>query len=71
MITEAYLEGFDYIGQPLLTENLEFSLTQFLDWGYLNKGGYYNIYLNTSGNSGELFSKLRLSEYSRDTKGVS
>jgi len=69
MITEAYLEGFDYIGQPLLTENLEFSLTQFLDWGYLNKGGYYNIYLNTSGNSGELFSKLRLSEDSRYTKG--
>ena len=69
MITEAYLEGFDYIGQPLATENIEFSLTQFLDWGYLNKGGYYNIYLTTSGNSSELYSKLRLSEDSRYTKG--
>lgn len=69
MINEATMTGFDYIGQPLATENLEFSLTQFLDWGYLNKGGYYNIYLNTSGNSSEIYSKLRLSEDARYTKG--
>jgi hypothetical protein len=39
--------GIDKVGQNLLNNQLESNIKSFLDWGFLNAGGFNNVYINT------------------------
>jgi hypothetical protein len=53
------LKGFDSLAKYAYTEILEQNLIAFFDWGLINKGGFTNINISTSGTYGGDFSRLR------------
>lgn len=59
MATSDKLSGFDYIGQPTLTDILRTNLITFFDWGFVDKGGYWNNTITTSGIYGGNWNKLK------------
>lgn len=63
------LKGFQDLTKYSYSEILEQNLTMFFDWGLLNKGGYTNVEIPTSGAYGGDFSRLRLFDDKRYTKG--
>ena len=69
MSTSDQLKGFDNLGKYSYTEILEHNLIAFFDWGFINKGGFTNINIPTSGSYGGDFSKLRPVSDARYTNG--
>ena len=69
MASEHQLKGISSLGRYSYTEILEHNLKSFLDWGLLNKGGFININIPTSGAYGGDFSKLRQVNDPRFTNG--
>lgn len=63
------LKGFTNIGDTLLLTELENNLREFLDFGLLNKGGWFDVEIPTSGEYGGDFSVLRLAEDESYTPG--
>jgi len=53
------LKGFDSLGQYSYDEILTQNLIMFFDWGFINKGGYVNVNIPSSGAYGGDFSRLR------------
>lgn len=49
----------DSIGQKNAIAGLEDNLKSFLDWSFLNIGGFVNVYSNTSGLYGSVFDTLK------------
>lgn len=43
------LKGFENLGENLLDDQLRANLISFLDWGFLNKGNFHNVYIPASG----------------------
>jgi hypothetical protein len=59
MATSTELSGFDDVNNPTLSQNLKANLINFFDWGFLSKGGFFNINIPQSGLYGEDWSNLR------------
>ena len=53
------LKGFSDLGENLLDDQLRANLISFFDWGLLNKGNFYNVYIPSSGQYGGDKSKLQ------------
>jgi hypothetical protein len=53
------LKGFDEIGQSLLNDQLESNLSTYFDYNLLEKGGFFNVVIPTSGAYGGNAHKLR------------
>ena len=49
----------DKLGESLLIDELEENLKAYLDWGFLNIGGYINVDIPTSGLYGGTFHELK------------
>ncbi len=64
------LKSVGQIGDVQLTEHLQSNICSFLDWGLMNLGGYFNVYLNTTQPYGGNPSTLRLSDDPRYYKGT-
>lgn len=54
--------GVSRLGESLLLEELEENIKQYLDWGFLNIGGYINVNIPTSGLYGGTFHQLKTVE---------
>jgi len=54
--------GVSKLGDSLLLDELEENLKQYLDWGFLNIGGYINVNIPTSGLYGGTFHQLKTVE---------
>lgn len=59
MGTEHTFSGFDNIGDSSPEEIIKTNLVNFLDWGFLDKGAYFNVNLQQSGVYGGNQSQLR------------
>jgi hypothetical protein len=57
------------IGDSYLLSQLEENLKTFLDWGFLNIGGFVNVKIPTSGLYGGTFHELKTSDQPGFTKG--
>jgi len=55
------LKGFKSIHSSTLTNDIQDGLVEYLDWGLLDKGNYFNITLGESSPNGSDYSLLRLS----------
>jgi hypothetical protein len=53
------LQGFSNIAQSSQTELMESSLVMFFDWGFINKGAFYNVRIPSSGQYGGNRHQLR------------
>ena len=51
--------GVDKLGDNLLIDELEENIKAYLDWGFLNIGGYINVSVPTSGLYGGTFHELK------------
>mgnify|MGYP003150841041 FL=1 len=51
--------GVDKLGDNLLIDELEENIKAYLDWGFLNIGGYVNVDVPTSGLYGGTFHELK------------
>ena len=58
-MTATRLKGLDHIADNTLEEELKINLMSFFDWGFLNKGSYTNVNLNSSGTFGGQQERLR------------
>jgi hypothetical protein len=54
------LKGFDNIGQSSIGEMIESNLIMFFDWGFQDKGAFFNVSVPISGQYGGDRSQLRL-----------
>jgi hypothetical protein len=54
--------GVDKLGDSLLIDELEENIKAYLDWGFLNIGGYINVDVPTSGLYGGTFHELKTTE---------
>lgn len=57
------------IDRALFTIQIEDNISQFLNWGLLEAGAFFNVYLPSSGAYGGSQARLRLSEDPNFTKG--
>ncbi len=57
--TNTQFKSVDSIGKRFLMNELETNLKMFLDWSFLQIGGFYNVSIPTSGQYGGDFSTLR------------
>lgn len=69
MANHDQLKGFDNLNQYSYSEILEQNMIMFFDWGFINKGGYTNVEIPTSGAYGGDFSRLRPLNDRRYTTG--
>lgn len=69
MSTHTQLKAVNNVGDSLLMDQLEVNLTDFLQWGFLGVGGFFNVAIPTSGYYGGKYHQLRLSEDPYYTKG--
>lgn len=53
------LKGFDNVGQSMLSDTLETNLVSWFQWGFLEKGGFWNVKIPTSGAYGGEAHRLR------------
>lgn len=53
------LKGFDNIGEKSSSEIISDNLISFFDWGFIDKGGYFNVEIPTSGAYGGYFHNLK------------
>lgn len=63
------LKGGGSIGDQRLTQQLTSNFVSFLDWGLLNLGGFFNVYLTDIAPYGGNPSTLRLSDDTRYARG--
>jgi len=63
------LKGFDSFFKYSYLENLEKNLIMFFDWGFINKGGFQNFNIPTSGAYGGEYSRLRPVDDARYSSG--
>lgn len=63
------LKGFDEIFETTLNNELQDNIIEFLDWGLLEKGNYFNVHLNETSPNGQDYSLLRLSSSEHYEKG--
>lgn len=63
------LKGFDSLNKFSYEEILEHNIINFFDWGFINKDGFYNVRIPTSGAYGGDFSRLRPVRDARFTNG--
>lgn len=70
-MTAAYttLKGFDSLNKFSYGQILEHNLINFLDWGFINKEGFYNVRIPQSGAYGGDYSRLRPVVDARFTNG--
>jgi hypothetical protein len=61
MSTFQPLKGFINIHSSTLTNDIQDGLVEYLDWGLLDKGNYFNVTLGESSPNGSDYSLLRLS----------
>lgn len=71
-MVESYtlFKGVRNIGDTLIMNELENNLKTFLDWGFLNIGGFVNVQIPTSGSFGGNFHTLRVAEDPSYTDGT-
>jgi hypothetical protein len=55
------LKGFDDIFETTLNNELQDNVIEFLDWGLLEKGNYFNVHLGEMSPNNQDYSLLRLS----------
>lgn len=53
------LKGIDNVGEFTNSEIILHSLNAYFEWGFLDKGGFFNVRLNDTGPNGEDYSRLR------------
>ncbi len=53
------LKGVTDVNQSLLSNELQDNVVEFLDWGFLNIGNYYNVTLGETDNNGNDMSELK------------
>jgi len=63
------LKGITGLGKPLISENVISNIKDFYEWALLEAGGYFNVYIGTSGTAGGDKSKLRLVKDPRYSDG--
>lgn len=69
MTTETQLKGTTSLGNYSYTEILEHNIKAFFDWGFINKDGFINVEIPSSGAYGGDFSRLRHVRDPRYTNG--
>jgi hypothetical protein len=69
-MTEFQLKGFDSVFDSTLNNEIQDNLIEFLDWGLLEKGNYFNVTLGETSPKGYDYSKLRLSSDDRYASGT-
>jgi hypothetical protein len=62
MPTYSQLKGISRISDSLASDQLEANLSQFISWGLLGAGGFFNVRIPTSGVWGGDFSQMRLAD---------
>lgn len=65
------LKGFNNIFEQTLNNELQDNIVEFLDWGLLEKGNYFNVTLGETAPNGADYSLLSLSTNSNYTPGKS
>ncbi len=70
MPTETTLKGFIDIGDPSISEMLSDNLVDYIDWGFIDKGAYFNVRIPQSGAWGGDQSRLRMVSDPRYTSGT-
>lgn len=63
------LKGFDSLQKFSYEEILEHNIINFFDWGFINKDGFFNVRIPSSGAYGGDFSRLRSVKDARYTDG--
>jgi hypothetical protein len=63
------LKGFNNIFEQTLNNELQDNIVEFLDWGLLEKGNYFNVTLGETAPNGSDYSLLSLSNNSNYTSG--
>lgn len=63
------LKGFDDVFDSTLNNDLQDNIVEFLDWGLLCKGNYFNVTLNETAPNGQNYSLLKLSSNDNFVKG--
>lgn len=53
------LRGFSYVGELTVTHALKTTLMTHLDWGLIDRGGFYSVNVPTSGAYGGDWHVLR------------
>lgn len=69
MPTFTILKGFDQIGEATTSESLRANLSMYLDWGFVDKGAFWNINIPQSGAYGGDATQLRAVKDRRYTDG--
>lgn len=64
------LQGFDNVFSNTLNNELQDNLVEFLDWGLLEKGNYYNVTLGELSPTNARYDILKLSPNPNYTSGV-
>mgnify|MGYP001387579253 CR=1 FL=1 len=63
------LKGFDNLGDTTLSAKVQLNLIAFFDWGIMDKGGYLNVDIPSTGVYGGDMHKLRLVDDPNFTNG--
>ena len=63
------LKGFDNLGDTTLSAKVQLNLIAFFDWGLMDKGGYLNVDIPSTGVYGGDMHKLRLVDDPNFTNG--
>ena len=69
MATYDNFRAISNIQDSQISEQLNMNLINFFDWGFINKGAYFNVTLPTSGEFGGDYSRLRLVDEPNYTLG--
>lgn len=69
MTTYTTMKGFGNVGDPTLGEIVEENLVTFINWGFVDKGAYFNIRMSSSGTYGGDQSRLKLVRDPRYSNG--
>lgn len=56
------LKGFNDIGDSSISEIIQSNLINYLDWGFIDKGAFFNVNIPTSGEYGGDKNRLRLAD---------
>lgn len=70
MPSETILKGFNDIGDPSISDIMTDNITDYVDWGFIDKGAYFNVRIPTSGAYGGDQSRLRMTNDPRYTSGT-
>jgi len=63
------LKGFDSIFDSTLNNELQDNIVEFLDWGLLEKGNYFNVTIGEEDPNGNDYSLLRMSSHPHYASG--